>query len=224
MTMLLNSPLNDRYQFLEKLGQGGMGEVYKGRDTRSDTFVAIKQIHSTISNDDTVIERFRREGQALTDLNHPNIVKMLDMIEQDGKHYLVTEYISGGDLATALKQRGKLSVEESLKMGLGLADALSRAHQLGIIHRDIKPANVLIAADGSPRLTDFGVAHMESEERLTGTGMALGTLDYLPPEVANGLAADARADVWAFGVLLYEMLTGQRPFRGSTTFLLLNRF
>ena len=220
--MLLNSDLTNRYRVLEKLGQGGMGEVYKGLDTQTDTLVAIKQLRSNINDDTTVLERFRREGQALRELNHPNIVKMLDMIEQNGDYYLVTEYIPGGDLAIVLRQRGRLSVEESLKMGLGLADALSRAHQLGIIHRDIKPANVLIAADGSPRLTDFGVAHLESEERLTGTGMSVGTLDYLPPEVATGQVADARADVWSFGVMLYEMLTGQRPFQGTTTFLLLN--
>jgi serine/threonine protein kinase len=220
--MLLNSNLNNRYQVLEKLGQGGMGDVYKGLDTQTNGFVAIKQLRSTINEDPTVLERFRREGQALRDLNHPNIVKMLDMIEQESEYYLVTEYISGGDLAILLRQRGKLSVEESLKMGMGLADALSRAHQLGIVHRDIKPANVLIAADGSPRLTDFGVAHLESEERLTGTGMSVGTLDYLPPEVATGQIADARADVWSFGVMVYEMLTGRRPFQGTTTFLLLN--
>jgi serine/threonine protein kinase len=214
--------LGNRYQILEKLGQGGMGEVYKALDTRTERFVAIKQVRSSIASDATVIERFRREGQALSDLNHPNIVKMLDMIQQNDEYFLVTEFIEGGDLAGYLQEVGKLPLEVALKMGLELADALSRAHHLGIIHRDIKPANVLIAKDGTPRLTDFGVAHVASQERLTGTGMAVGTMDYLPPEAVNGEAVDVRADLWSFGVMLYEMLTGLRPFTGATTISLLS--
>jgi serine/threonine protein kinase len=213
--------LGNRYQILEKLGQGGMGEVYKALDTQTQRFVAIKQLRSQIANDATILERFKREGQALSDLNHPNIVKMLDMIQEGSGYFLVTEFIEGGDLSTLLSEVGKLPVQQALKMGLELADALSRAHHLGIIHRDIKPANVLIANDGTLRLTDFGVARMASEERLTGTGIAVGTLDYLPPEAVNGDPVDARADLWSFGVMLYEMLTGQRPFTGSTTMIML---
>lgn len=222
MNPLGQTLLAGRYQVLEKLGQGGMGEVYKGLDTHTEKFVAIKQLRGTISNDKTVIERFRREGQALSDLNHPNIVKMLDMIQQGEEYFLVTEFLGGGDLSQLLHQRGKLPLNEALRMGLELADALSRAHHLGVIHRDIKPANVMLASDGTPRLTDFGVAHVASEERLTGTGMAVGTMDYLPPEAVNGEPVDVRADVWSFGVMLYEMLTGERPFQGNTTMQLLS--
>jgi serine/threonine protein kinase len=211
----------DRYERMEKLGQGGMGEVYRGLDTRTQLPVAIKHLRGTVSHDPEVLERFQREGVALRNLNHPNIVKMLDMVQHDDDYYLIMEYIQGGDLADLLKARGSLAVEEVIRMGLEIADALARAHHLGIIHRDIKPANVLIANDGTPRLTDFGVARVESQERLTGTGMAVGTLDYMPPEAVNGEAVDVRADIWALGVMLYEMLTGERPFEGATTLELL---
>ncbi len=211
----------NRYQLMEKLGQGGMGEVYRGLDTLTQSPVAIKNLRAINSSDPEILERFRREGSVLRDLNHPNIVKMLDMIQHDDAYYLVMEYIEGGDLASLLKTQGKLSVPHAIKLALELADALSRAHHLGIIHRDIKPANVLIAPNGTPRLTDFGVARIEAEDRLTGTGVAVGTLDYMPPEAINGEAVDTRADIWAFGVMLYEMLTGHRPFAGETTMSLL---
>ena len=147
----------------------------------------------------------------LRELNHPNIVKMLDMIQHEGTYYLIMEYIEGGDLADLLKARGKLSVNDAIKLALELAAALSRAYHLGIIHRDIKPANVLIAPNGTPRLTDFGVARMDTEDRLTGTGVAVGTLDYMPPEAINGEAVDARGDIWAFGVMLYEISERHPP-------------
>lgn len=213
--------IGEHYQIVEKLGQGGMGDVYRGLDVLTQTPVAIKNLRGSISTDAEILERFRREGAALRELNHPNIVKMLDMIQHEGENYLIMEYIDGGDLAGLLKERGKLPVNGAVRLALELADALSRAHHLGIIHRDIKPANVLIASNGTPRLTDFGVARIETEERLTGTGVAVGTLDYMPPEAVNGEPVDVRGDIWAFGVMLYEMLTGARPFTGDTTLTLL---
>jgi hypothetical protein len=213
--------IGERYELGEKLGQGGMGDVYRGVDIRTGMPVAIKHLHDNISNDAQILERFRREGEALRELNHPNIVKMLDMLQHENAYYLIMEYIDGGDLADLLEARGKLPVRDAIKIALELADALSRAHHVGIIHRDIKPPNVLIASNGTPRLTDFGVARIETAERLTGTGMAVGTLDYMPPEAVNGEPVDARGDIWAFGVMLYEMLTGERPFTGDTTLALL---
>ena len=201
----------DRYQLLEKLGQGGMGEVYRGLDMLTQAPVAVKNLRAISSTDSEVLERFRREGIVLRELNHPNIVKMLDMIQHEGTYYLIMEYIEGGDLADLLKARGKLSVNDAIKLALELAAALSRAYHLGIIHRDIKPANVLIAPNGTPRLTDFGVARMDTEDRLTGTGVAVGTLDYMPPEAINGEAVDARGDIWAFGVMLYEISERHPP-------------
>jgi len=203
------------YLLGNQLGAGGMGTVYLGTDTRTDTTVAIKELKIEIATPET-IERFRREGEALRDLNHPNIVKMLDMFEHDKKHYLVMEYISGGDLSDLIKQ-GVIPVEKCVDMAIDLADALTRAHRLDIIHRDLKPANVLIGDDGILRLTDFGVARVGSKDRVTDTDVIVGTIDYLPPEAFDGMF-DARGDIWAFGVMLFEMLSGQRPFSGSTIF------
>src|SRR5262249_15829849 len=137
---------------------------------------------------------------------------VLATLQTDGQHYLVMEYVDGGSLYELLQQQTQLAINRALAIALDLSDALTRAHRLKIIHRDIKPANVLIAADGTPRLTDFGVAHFGGEKRITETGAAVGTVDYLSPEALNGEPVDARSDIWAFGVLLYEMLAGERPF------------
>jgi serine/threonine protein kinase/tetratricopeptide (TPR) repeat protein len=206
-----------RYQLHEELGAGGMGTVYKGTDTQTGEPVAIKLLKAeAITANPDMIERFQREGEALRQLNHPNIVKMLAALEQDSKHYLVIEYVGGGDLHDILEKEDQLPLNRLLNISIQLADALTRSHFLQIIHRDLKPANVLIAEDGTPRLTDFGVAHFVTRDRVTGTGVAVGTLDYLSPEALNGEQVDSRADIWAFGVMLIEMLTGQRPFTGET--------
>jgi len=204
------------YQLGEELGSGGMGTVYLGKDTRTDTTVAIKQLKSEIATAET-IERFRREGEALRELNHPNIVKMLDTFEHEGQHYLVMEFVSGGDLKGMIDADDKLEIPQIVNMAIDLADALTRAHRLNIIHRDLKPANVLIGEDGVLRLTDFGVAHVGSQERVTDTDAIVGTIDYLPPEAFEG-SFDERGDIWAFGVMLFEMLAGERPFTGGTLF------
>jgi len=202
------------YQLGEELGAGGMGTVYRGINTRSNIPVAIKQLKSEIATAET-IERFRREGEALRELNHPNIVKMLDTFEHEGQHYLVMEFVSGGDLKGMIDDDDTLDIPQIVNMAIDLADALTRAHRLNIIHRDLKPANVLIGEDGVLRLTDFGVAHVGSQERVTDTDAIVGTIDYLPPEAFDG-SFDARGDIWAFGVMLFEMLSGERPFTGNT--------
>ena len=202
----------NRYEILDELGKGGMGTVYRGLDTQSQQTIAIKQLKPEVTTPE-LIERFVREGAALRDLNHPNIVKMLDEVEEDGQHYLIIEYLPGGDLSDLLKA-GQLPVEKTLQLAIDICDALTRAHRLNIIHRDLKPANVLIAEDGTPRLTDFGVAHLGEKERVTDTDTIVGTVDYLAPETLNGEAVDPRADIWAFGVMLFEMLAGRAPFRG----------
>lgn len=203
-----------RYRLGDELGSGAMGTVYSGTDTASGATVAIKQLRSEVATPD-LVARFRRECQVLRELNHPNIVKTLDTLEVDGQHYLVMEYMSGGDLATLLK-RDKPSVETMLKISLDLVDALTRAHKLHIIHRDLKPENVLIAEDGVVRLTDFGVAHVRTKSRLTDADTIVGTVGYLPPEALEDATYDEQGDIWAFGVLLFEMLTGQPLFTAET--------
>jgi serine/threonine protein kinase len=202
-----------QYELQDKLGEGGMGTVYRSVDTRTVEIVAIKQLKMDVANPE-MIERFRREGEALRQLNHPNIVKMLDMLEHDGHYYLVMEYVSGGDLSKQLEQ--KMPLEQTLNLSIDLADALTRAHRLDIIHRDLKPANILIGEDGVLRLTDFGVAHVGSQVSLTKPDAIFGTIEYLPPEAFDGQPFDARGDIWAFGVMLFEMLAGDRPFKGES--------
>jgi serine/threonine protein kinase len=203
-----------RYEILEELGKGGMGTVYRGLNTASKQVVAIKELNPLLTTTE-LIERFKREGEALRELNHPNIVKLLDTVEHDGAYYLVMEYVSGGDLHDLLKA-GQLPIERCLRLALDLADALTRAHKLDIIHRDLKPANVLLAEDGTLRLSDFGVARIGQKERVTATDMIIGTIDYLAPEALDGAGIDSRADIWAFGVMLFEMLAGKRPFTGES--------
>lgn len=198
------------------LGRGGMGNVYRAADTQTGDIVAIKALKSdVVSSNPEIVARFVREGEALRQLNHPNIVKMLAAIEEQGQHFLVMEYVSGGSLQDLLKEQEPLSIPRVVEIALDLADALTRAHRLNIIHRDLKPANVLLAEDGTPRLTDFGIARLMNSEALTETGAILGTPQYLSPEACQGQKVDTRTDIWAFGVLLFEMLTGQSPFTGD---------
>ncbi len=203
----------DRFQVSELIGQGSMGEVYRGLDTQTDEPVAIKFLRPEIVvSDPELVRRFAREGEALRKLNHPNIVKVLTTIEEGSRHYIIMEYVGGGTLRELLRKQPQLPVPRVLEIALDLADALTRAHRLRIIHRDIKPSNVLLAEDGTPRLTDFGAAHMEDAPRMTQTGTVIGTYAYLSPEACNGEELDARTDIWSFGAVLYEMLAGHRPF------------
>lgn len=204
------------YQLHEQIGIGGMGTVYRGIDLKTNTEVAVKMLKpEAVQQDRRLIERFRREGEALRTLNHPNMVKMLDVIDEDDTHYLIMEYVPSGDLSHLL-QNETLSIHRTINIALDIADALTRAHRLNVIHRDLKPGNVLIAEDGTPRLTDFGVAHIAQKERVTETNAIVGTIDYLSPEALNEGTMDTRSDIWAFGVMLYEMLAGERPFKGDS--------
>jgi predicted ATPase/tRNA A-37 threonylcarbamoyl transferase component Bud32 len=210
-------PIGGLYRLLNVIGSGSMGDVYQAEDIQTRTLVAVKHLKlDTSKNTADAIERFRREGEALRQLNHPNIVKLLATLEDDHQYYLVMEYIGGGSLADAIKQLAPLKLERTLKIGIEIADALTRTHHLKIVHRDLKPANVLLADDGTPRLTDFGIAHLGTAERVTDVGLLMGTPSYLSPEALNGSEADIASDIWAFGVILFEMLVGRRPFMGDT--------
>lgn len=211
------------FERLEIIGEGAMGTVYKGRDTQNGELVAIKALKpDVIKQDPQIIERFEREGEALRRLNHPSIVKVIATAIDEKNHYLILEYVEGGSLRDLMDKTPQLPINDVLEIALDLSDALARAHRLDIVHRDIKPANVLIAPDGTPRLTDFGIAHIGDTSQMTQTGVIMGTLAYLPPEALGGQKTDYRGDIWAFGVMLYEMCTGRRPFDGDNTGAILN--
>ncbi len=214
--MFNTTPLANRYKVGKLIGQGGMGSVFQGTDIQTDAPVAIKYLkREVVADNPDMLRRFEQEGEALRVLNHPNIVKMLDTVTEGEDHYLIMEYVPGGSLRDVLDTDDHFSVQRALYVALDLADALTRAHRLNIIHRDIKPANVLLAEDGTPRLTDFGVAHVGSAPRVTQDNAVVGTLAYLAPEAFEGGVANARTDIWAFGILLYEMLIGKLPFEDT---------
>lgn len=202
--------IGSRYEQGEQIGEGAMGVVYRGIDTRGGQVVVLKKLKREYA-DAAMIERFRREGEALRQLNHPNIVKMLDTVSDGGDNYLILELIPGGTLRDLLDQQPRLPLDRLLKIGIELSDALTRAHHLKIIHRDLKPANILMAADGTPRLSDFGIARF-GDSLLTEHGVITGTFAYIPPEAFEESEPSPLFDIWAFGVVLYEMLTGTLPY------------
>ncbi|MFN2188931.1 MAG: protein kinase domain-containing protein, partial [Candidatus Promineifilaceae bacterium] len=215
--MIYGTVIGDRYEIEELLARGMAGPVYLGRDLVSGKHVAIKTLGAeTVARDPGMLTRFRREAQALRELKHPNIVASLDLITHDDAHYMIMEYAEAGSLRVLLEQEPQLSVEQVLNIGLDIADALARSHRLGIIHRDLKPENVLLADDGTPRLSDFGVAHFVHRTSMAPPGSQAGTWSYMPPEAFMGQRPDERADIWSFGVLLFEMLAGRRPFQAET--------
>jgi serine/threonine-protein kinase len=203
-----------RYRIEEKLGHGGMGVVYKARDLRLDRFVALKFFNSGISDNDTMRQRFVREARAASALDHPNICTIYGIEDtDDGGLYIVMAYYEGETLASRIA-RGALAAKEAVDIAVEIAGGLSAAHQHGIVHRDVKPANVMLAK-GAVKLLDFGIAILGESERNTQPGFAVGTPAYMSPEQLRSGPCDARTDIWALGVVLYEMLTGQRPFPGQ---------
>jgi serine/threonine-protein kinase len=206
------------YEVEGLLGQGGMGAVYKARQLALGRQVALKLLHRGSHDGPRERQRFRLEAEALAALQHPHIVQVFEVGDADGHPYLAMEYLDGGSLAERLQQ-GPLAPSEAARLGAVLADAVQRAHQAGIVHRDLKPANVLLTADGTPKVSDFGLARkLEGGLDFTRTGEVMGTPLYMAPEQAAGRGhlAGPAADVYALGVILYEMLTGQPPFGGAT--------
>ena len=206
----------NRYELGEAIGHGGMADVYLAHDRLLDRRVAVKVLSPQFATDPTNVERFRREAQAAAGLNHPHIVAVYDWGEEDGTSFIVMEYVAGQTLREILQSYGRLAPTEAARIAAEIADALSFAHAHGVVHRDVKPGNVLVTPQGQVKVTDFGIARAESSEPLTKTGAVLGTATYFSPEQAQGFALDGRSDVYALGVVLYEMLTGVAPFTAGS--------
>jgi serine/threonine protein kinase len=230
MTLAAGSRLGP-YEILSLLGSGGMGEVYRARDTKLGRDVALKILPETFTHDPERVARFRREAQVLAALNHPHIGAIYGLDDANGQQFLVLELIDGETLADRLN-RGALPLDEALAIATQIGEALEAAHERGIIHRDLKPANISLTKDGQVKVLDFGLSKvtetasgpsvdlansptLTSPAAMTGVGVILGTAAYMSPEQAKGRAADKRSDVWALGCVLYEMLTGKRAFEGE---------
>jgi hypothetical protein len=205
--------LGGRYLLLRQLSQGGMGSVYEGRDEELDRPVAIKILHDP--SDPAAVERFRREAQAVAALEHPGIVSIYDYGVDDGRHYLVLELVRGRDLVQLLASEGPCTPVRAIDTAAQVCEALAHAHAAGIVHRDIKPGNILLARGGEVRVTDFGIARMTRADGLTLTGSMMGSARYCAPEQVAGDPVGPAADLYALGVVLYEMVTGEPPFDGD---------
>ena len=205
----------DRYEVVSHIGQGGMADVFLAVDTILNRQVAIKILRADLSTDAVSILRFEREAQAAAALAHPNIVEIYDVGDYKGHHYIVMEYVTGKTLKQVIRSRGPLVNEEAVDIMKQLCSAISEAHSRGIIHRDIKPQNVIVKADGSIKILDFGIATAKGSMQLTQANNVMGSVHYLAPELAKGEAASPQSDIYALGIVLYEMLAGDVPFKAD---------
>jgi eukaryotic-like serine/threonine-protein kinase len=207
--------INDRYQIIKSIGEGGMANVYLAYDTILDRNVAVKVLRGDLATDEKFVRRFQREALSASSLSHPNIVEVYDVGEDNGQYYIVMEYIEGYQLKQLLKKRGKLTLTEVIDIMLQVTDGMSVAHDAYIIHRDIKPQNIMIQDNGMVKITDFGIAMAMNSTQLTQTNSVMGSVHYLPPEQASGKGATLQSDIYSMGILMYELLTGKLPYKGD---------
>ena len=213
--MMKGQKINDRYQIIKSIGEGGMANVYLAYDTILDRDVAVKVLRGDLSNDEKFVRRFQREALSASSLSHPNIVEVYDVGEDNGQYFIVMEYIEGKNLKDLLKKRGKLTTTEVVDIMSQIADGLSVAHDSYIIHRDIKPQNIMILENGLVKITDFGIAMAMNATQLTQTNSVMGSVHYLPPEQASGKGSTLKSDIYSMGILMYELLVGVLPYRGD---------
>ncbi len=209
------------YKIQSKIGEGGMGAVYKGVDTMLDREVAIKALKPELASQTAIVERFRSEAVTLAKLHHPNIATLYSLLREGDELFMVLEYVRGQSLDEILNRRGALSADEVIPVFCQILDGINHAHEFGIIHRDIKPANMMLTETGTLKVLDFGIARLLGSNRMTRAGNIIGTLEYMAPEQVRGLETDARSDTYSLGMMLYEMLTGKAPFETENEFELM---
>ena len=211
-TLLLN-----RYELLEKIGEGGMGIVYKAKCHLLNRFVAVKILKAELSNDEDFVARFKREATSIARLSHPNIVNVHDVGTENNINFIVMEYINGKTLKQVIKENGRLSSQKTLDIVLQVAKALECAHKNNIIHRDIKPDNIMITKDNMVKVMDFGIAKVDDSRTVTNSNKVMGTVHYFSPEQAKGNVVDCRTDIYSLGIVMYEMVTGQVPYNAESS-------
>ena len=216
---VIRETLSSKYQIECEIGKGGMATVYKAVQINLNRTVAIKVVHQNLVYDEEFLQRFHREAQLAASLTHNNIVHIYDEGSANNIHYMIMEYLEGKDLNSKIREKGKLSIEETIELIIPISEALNYAHENGIVHRDIKSANILVTKDGRSVLTDFGIAHLDTGTKLTQTGIIIGTPEYMSPEQAEGKEIDGRSDLYSIGVVLYECLSGKVPFKGESPLL-----
>ena len=207
--------IDNRYKVIKAIGEGGMANVYLAWDTILEREVAVKVLRGDLADDEKFVRRFQREANSASSLRHPNIVEMYDVGEDNGKYFIVMEYVNGKTLKSLIKKRGALNLTEAIDIMLQLASGIACAHDSYIIHRDIKPQNVLILEDGRVKITDFGIAMALNSNELTQTNSVMGSVHYLPPEQASGAGSTIKSDIYSLGILMFELLTGKVPFKGD---------